>query len=83
MQIITPPLSGIDLGFSATNNTRMRILVGAGDPNSSTTDSSAGDLASSAVGSLFLRNDGPDSTHCLYVKTALSTTGGTGAWTPK
>ncbi|MGH9517504.1 MAG: hypothetical protein ACRD3P_17690 [Terriglobales bacterium] len=82
MQIITPPLSGIDLGFSAANNTRMRILAGTGDPNSSATDSSAGDLASSAVGSLYLRNDGGASTS-LYVKTALSTTGGTGTWTAK
>jgi hypothetical protein len=79
---ITPPLAGHDLGF-ASGNTRIRILAGTGDPNTVATDSSAGDLASAAVGSLFLRNDGPDATHCHYVKTALGVPGSVGTWTNK
>jgi hypothetical protein len=81
-QIISPPLAGHDLGF-ASGNTRIRILAGAGDPNVSGTDNPTGDIASSAVGSLYLRNDGPDSTHCHYVKTALGVPGSVGTWTNK
>lgn len=54
------------------------ILTGSGDPNSITdsADLNPG-IQSAAVGSLFLRQDAPDSTHALYVKTAA------GTWTPK
>jgi hypothetical protein len=81
-QVIVPPLSGIDLGFAAASNTRVKLVVGTGDPNVAATDDANGDLASSAVGSLYLRNDGPDATHCLYVKTAV-VPGTTGTWTAK
>jgi hypothetical protein len=79
---IVPPLSGLDLGFAAASNTRVKLMVGTGDPNASATDNVNGDLASCAVGSLFLRNDGPDATHCLYVKTAVIVDS-TGTWTAK
>ena len=82
-QVITPPLSGHDLGFADGSNTRVKILTGYGDPNLSATDSSAGDLASSAVGSLFLRVDAPSAVTALYVKTSLGTSGGSGVWTAK
>ncbi|HJT68786.1 MAG TPA: hypothetical protein VJ731_01230 [Terriglobales bacterium] len=83
-QIITPPLAGHELGFTAGSNTRVKLLVGSGDPNTSSTDSSAGDLATAGVGSLYLRNDAPDINHALYVKTALGTVSNpTGTWTPK
>jgi hypothetical protein len=82
-QIITPPLAGHDLGF-ASGGTRVRILVGTGDPNQSSTDSSAGDLASAGIGSLYLRSDGSSATTCLYVKTGATTVAApTGTWTNK
>ena len=35
VQIIIPPLAGLDLGFAAPgSNTRVRLMVGTGDPNS-------------------------------------------------
>jgi hypothetical protein len=76
MSVIAPPLSGIDLGFAVAGNTRVKILVAVGDPNV-ITDNASGDVASAAVGSLFLRTDGSTSTS-LYVKTALPNT-----WTAK
>ena len=83
-QIIRPPLAGHDLGFAASNNTRVKILVGTGDPNQAATDSSGGDLASAGIGSLYLRNDGASTTTCLYVKTALGgVSNPTGTWTNK
>ena len=78
MATIEPPLSGIDLGFAAAGNVRVKLMIGVGDPNSSSTDNITGDLASCGVGSLYLRNDGPDATHCLYVKTGQPAT-----WTAK
>jgi hypothetical protein len=82
-QVIAPPISGIDLGFAGSTGGRVRLLVGTGDPNVSATDNSNGDIASAAIGSLFLRNDGPDSTHCHYIKTALGNAGSPGTWTAK
>ena len=81
-QVIAPPLAGHDLGF-ASGNTRVRIIAGTGDPNTAATDNGNGDLASSAVGSLYLRNDAPDSTHAVYVKTAVGVPGSVGTWTNK
>ncbi len=83
MTFITPPLSGLDCGFIGSNNTRVKILVGAGDPNTAATDNSATDIAGCGLGSLYLRNDAPDSTHALYVKTGLGTAGSPGTWTAK
>jgi hypothetical protein len=77
MATIEPPLAGIDLGLAAASNTRVKLMVGTGDPNVAATDNVTGDLASCAVGSLYLRNDGSTSTS-LYVKTALPST-----WTAK
>jgi hypothetical protein len=82
-QVIAPPISGIDLGFAGSTGGRVRLLVGTGDPNTAATDNGNSDLASSAIGSLFLRNDAPDSTHGLYVKTALGVPGSVGTWTAK
>ena len=76
-QVIVPPLSGIDLGFAAASNTRVKVVVGTGDPNVAATDNANGDLAACGIGSLYLRNDGSTSTS-LYVKTALPST-----WTAK
>lgn len=82
-QVITPPLAGLDLGF-ASGNLRVKILVGTGDPNVVATDSTGGDIAGAALASLYLRLDGPDSTHFLYVKTGLATGNNpAGMWTPK
>jgi hypothetical protein len=77
-QVVAPP--GIDLGFAAIDGspTRVRVLCGAGDPNQSLQDG----IASSAVGSIFLRNDGSTGT-CLYVKESLGVPGSAGTWTPK
>jgi len=74
---IVPPLSGVSFGSSG-----VKILAGPGDPGLATTDDRNGSVASSAVGSLFLRTDAPDSTHGLYVKTAFAT-GSAGTWTSK
>jgi hypothetical protein len=79
--IATPPLCGIQLGLGIDGIGQLKILGGAGDPNDAATDSTAGDLASAAVGSLFLRMDGSTSTS-LYVKTTF-TQGGIGTWTAK
>lgn len=80
---VTPPLSGIDLGF-ASGSTRVKLLVGTGDPNLAATDSSVGDLLNAGIGSLYLRNDGFTTSTCLYVKTGLATGGApTGTWTAK
>ena len=75
-QIIGNPsagIGGIQLGLGAGSAPLMH-LFGQGDPNG-ITDAS---VTSAAVGSLFSRSDGPDSTHCLYVKTAAPNT-----WTAK
>ena len=64
------------------NGGQVKLLAGSGDPNLAATDSSAGDLASAGVGSLYTRMDGPDPTHCFYVKTAYSA-GAPGTWTAK
>jgi len=55
------------------------VLSGPGDPNNfnDAADFNPG-VNSCGVGSLFLRTDGPDATHCFYVKTALPNT-----WTAK
>jgi hypothetical protein len=76
-QVITPPIAGIMLGIGPDGVGQIKILTGVGDPNNSETDSSAGDVATAAIGSLFLRMDGSTSTS-LYVKTALPNT-----WTAK
>jgi hypothetical protein len=80
--VATPPLAGVQICVASVG--QIKILSGVGDPNSSSTDSSASDLANAAIGSLYLRQDGPDSTHCLYVKTAIATPAAlTGTWTGK
>lgn len=82
-QTVTPPLAGIDLGF-ASGSTRVKLICGTGDPNTASTDSSGDDLGSAGIGSLFLRNDAPDSTHALYVKTgAVTIAAPNGTWTAK
>jgi hypothetical protein len=55
----------------------------AGDPNTRSDPDSM--LAGCALGSMYSRIDGPDSTHCLYVKTAqpVAGTSPTGTWTAK
>jgi hypothetical protein len=61
------------------------ILVGKGDPNSSATV----DVQNAGVGSLYLRTDGPDTTHCLYVCTTagipktVTANGVPATWTAK
>lgn len=67
-------IGGIQLGLGIGGVGQVVHLFGCGDPNSVTDPS----VASAAVGSLWSRLDGPDSTHCLYVKTALPNT-----WTNK
>jgi hypothetical protein len=54
------------------------ILRGPGDPNISSTLPPTSEVNTVAVGSLWLRTDGPDSGHVLYVKTAQPNT-----WTAK
>jgi hypothetical protein len=76
-QTITPPLGGIQLALGLNATGQVKILTGAGDPNAASTDSSAGDIANAATGSLFLRMDGSTST-TLYVKTGLPN-----VWTAK
>ena len=81
-QAITPPLGGIQIALGLNGVGQVKVLTGVGDPNQSTTDSSAGDLSSAAVGSIYLRQDAPDSTTALYVKTAFAS-GASGSWTAK
>jgi hypothetical protein len=79
----TPPLAGITIAINPSGGAT-KIFTGGGDPNSSATDSSAGDLAGAGIGSIYLRMDAPDSTHGLYVKTAAaSPSAATGTWTGK
>lgn len=76
-QIVGNPSAGIGglmLGLGLNGVGQVVYLFAAGDPNANTDPS----VASAAVGSLYSRLDGPDSTHCLYVKTALPNT-----WTAK
>lgn len=77
--VIVPPLTGMLLGGG------VMVLAGAGDPNQSATDSGNGNLAFCGIGSHFHRTDGPDSTHCFYVKTGATVIGSspTGTWTAK
>jgi hypothetical protein len=67
-------------GFSAA---QVRHFCGSGDPNAASDPD--GTLAASALGSVYSRVDGPDSTHCFYVKTAMPVggTSPTGTWTNK
>lgn len=78
-QTITPPLGGHMLAINP-NGGQVKILTGSGDPNQTATDSSAGDLSSAGVGSLYLRMDAPTSATTLYAKTSFSQ-GGVGTWT--
>jgi len=61
------------------------ILTGVGDPNASGTR----DVQQAQIGSLYLRVDGPDATHILYVcsvsaiRQSPSQTAANAAWTPK
>jgi hypothetical protein len=66
---------GIDLGNPGSDNTRLRIVAGEGDPNLSSTDG----VSSAAIGSLYLRTD----TAGLYQKTSLEPLGSAGVWTLK
>ncbi len=74
-QVISP--SGILLG----NGTY--VFTGEGDPNANP----AVDVVAAGVGSLFLRTDGPDSVHVLYVCTSRGTDPASGesisVWTAK
>ena len=80
----TPPLAAINLGAINPSGGATKILTGTGDPNLSTTDSSAGDLAGAGIGSIYLRMDGPSTSTCLYVKTGASSPSAlTGTWTAK
>jgi hypothetical protein len=78
-QITGYPGAGIRLSKSVL------ILTGSGDPNSSTQV----DVMNAGVGSLFLRQDAPDTTHALYVCTAagipttVSQNGTPAVWTAK
>jgi hypothetical protein len=76
--MISPPLFGLEFGISG-----VKILSGAGDPNVAATDNKSNSIASAAVGSVFHRTDLVDTTHQLYVKTALAIGSGPGTWTPK
>lgn len=67
-------IGGIQLGLGLNGVGQLVHLFGSGDPNANTDPS----VASAAVGSLWSRLDAPDSTHALYVKTALPNT-----WTGK
>ena len=71
---ITAAFQDYYIGVGSNGVGQVVILFGSGDPNS-VTDAS---LNGAAVGSLWSRLDGPDSTRCLYVKTALPNT-----WTAK
>jgi hypothetical protein len=76
-QIVGNPsagIGGIQLGLGLGGVGQLVHLFAVGDPNV-LTDAS---ILSAAVGSLFSRLDGPDSTHVLYVKTSLPNT-----WTAK
>jgi hypothetical protein len=75
----TPPITGHQIAEGPNRVGQISILTGAGDPNTiSDFDGSRPGVVSAAVGSLFLRQDAPDATHALYVKTAMPNT-----WTPK
>lgn len=71
---VSAGIGGHMLGLGANGQGQLVHLLGTGDPNS-LTDAS---ITSAAIGSLYSRLDGPDSTHCLYVKTGLPNT-----WTAK
>lgn len=58
-QVVGYPGSGLKLSKGVS------IFTGAGDPNSSATR----DVQQAQIGSLYLRVDAPDSTHCLYICT--------------
>jgi hypothetical protein len=78
-QITGYPGAGIRLSKSVL------ILCGFGDPNTS----AQVDVQNAGVGSLFLRQDAPDTTHCLYVATTagipttVSQNGTPAVWTAK
>lgn len=78
--LVAPPLTGIT--FGAGVNGPVRLLMGTGDPNSSSSDNNNHDISTSDVGSIYLRNDVVDSTHQFYVKTAFAATA-PGTWTNK
>ncbi len=66
-------------GFSAPQT---RHFTGSGDPNTSSDPDNT--LGASALGSVYSRTDGPDSTHCFYVKTGPeSAAAPNGTWTNK
>jgi hypothetical protein len=75
---------GIQLSYG------LGIYYGVGDPNVEAAPSAppfVKQINNAAVGSLYLRTDGPDSTHCLYVCTGtqqMAASGDTIAqWTAK
>jgi hypothetical protein len=61
------------------------IFTGTGDPNNSTTK----DVQQAQIGSLYLRVDGPDATHILYVcsvsaiRQSPTQSATNSVWTPK
>ena len=71
-------IGGIMLGLGLAGVGQIVHLFGAGDPNTITDASVVG----ACVGSLWSRLDAPDSTHALYVKTAI-VAGAPGTWTAK
>ena len=81
-QTIAPPLSGHDLGF-ASGTTRVKILVGTGGANTDRDRFERRRSRQQRNWKFVLRNDAPDSTHGLYVKTALGVPGSVGSWTGK
>lgn len=78
-QVTNFPGSGIRLSRGCF------IFCGTGDPNASTQP----DVGGANVGSIFLRQDGPDASHVLYVCTTSGTpatntsSATTSVWTPK
>lgn len=61
-------IGGLQLGIGAGGVGQVVILFGPGDPNANTDPS----VLSAAVGSLWLRMDGPSSVTCLYVRTSVA-----------
>jgi hypothetical protein len=80
-QAIIP--NGIMLGAPGpVGSAPVYAFADSGDPNSKTDPQSL--LANCALGTTYQRTDGPDSTHCFYVKTGASNVAApTGTWTAK
>lgn len=72
-------------GAGARLSSKVLILTGSGDPNTSSTP----DVQNAQIGSLYLRDDGPDANSILYICSVSAVRGTAGVllqasqWTAK